>query len=109
MMVDGFSHPEVNALAEIGSGGKYKGNVRRDMLRPFSKYVGQPLPLAICAPVRDKDDIVCEGTVYILSPIHMADFMYNKKKAQFKDAWGTPSRCQVFRDKTRPDDPTFSV
>ena len=89
MKLDGLNHPDVDALAGIGASGQHKQNARRDLLRQFSKDVGQPLPLAISAPMRDKGDAVFEGTVSVLSPIHMADFMYKKKAAQFTEAGAT--------------------
>ena len=96
--MDGLDNPEVKKLSELGLKGKYKGNVRRDLLRTYCKNIKVPKPLEVCLHIKEKLKIIDDHYHPILNPTEVTEMLYRHFRPIFNDVFGI-GRLREFWDK----------
>ena len=100
----GASHPELTVLAEMGGGGKFPNNMRRDMFRHFLKGAKVPRPLAIQNVfAMDNAHHLVEVEQSIISLNELLESVYTNYVTYFDLMMGESPR--EFWEQVRPDDP----
>ena len=80
-VMDGMKDETLVSLAGAGAGGRYKANVRRDMLRSLRRDSTMPdLPEA-SIPVLDKNKEVCYVVQKLMNPLSLLESVHRHHRA----------------------------
>jgi len=105
---DGARHPELSALAHIGTSGAHIQNSRRDLLRHFCKFTTVPKPLVgnfTTLSKRHREEITQQS---ILSLPEVLEGLYvNHRDQLFNEFLGANPR--QFWEALDPDDPKLAT
>ena len=100
---DGLSQGDIVAIARIGSGGRFSGNSRRDLLRRFCPKMHLAKPCPIPVRIKLKDEQVVDRALDILPPTTFVESVYREFPSVFKRMYGESPR--EFWDAISPRDP----
>ena len=95
--LDGLMHPEVDMVADAGTQGLYASNVRRDIVRRYSRHVDMPKPIEVEVPCVIKEK-VASFKLPILFPHQLFHWLRNTYQRKFEQAFSA-SKLQTFWGK----------
>eukprot|EP00969_Alexandrium_andersonii_P270120 11940096-Alexandrium_andersonii.AAC.1 len=78
----------VTKLANIGHGGEYPGNARRDLLKAFCSSMWVPSPLTLTLPVMLKDKKERLSPISMLSPVEVVETIFEQHPNMFPEFFG---------------------
>ena len=102
---DGLHHPSVVAMANIGGGGEHVQNMRRDLVRQHFPTMRAPKPKVVNVPLLDKYGNPQDRGHLMLSPLDVAQRVYDLKPALMSTIVGAD--LSVFWDNVKADDPRW--
>jgi len=89
VVIDGLEMEEVSDLSNLGTAGKHKGNVRRDLITKWCKKLQVPKPVQIVMPIVDKLKIDLDHMHPIINPMELTESIYQNFPSLFPDLFGT--------------------
>jgi hypothetical protein len=89
LVEDGPQHYQICELAQLGASGKYKGNVRRDLVRKWCPRLSVPKPFQMPVHILGKLKVVKDSEHPIINPMEITEQIYRHFPALFKDIFGT--------------------
>ncbi len=106
-IIDGADRTSLHTFARLGKDGEYAGNVRRDLLRTFSKHLIVPTPVRVHRPEKDKQGRIISRDQFFNSPMAIVESLFQRCPSAFADIFG--AEPGNFWSSIRDDDPKFAL